>query len=134
MVPIGRRAVSENAGLSHGQQKIALGIAAAPTEDFEKTVESDNPPSIKEAAAKGRKPRKQSSSETTEVDRFVKKFAKLVDVAAGVVEGMSPEQREEITFLAKRILDMTEPAPVPTTTKRAHIVPRTNPPSHATPH
>jgi hypothetical protein len=50
-----RKAAAEQAGLSERQQKTALRVASVPKEEFERLVESDNPPTITQLAALGTK-------------------------------------------------------------------------------
>jgi hypothetical protein len=42
--PVGRTQAARDAGLSEHQQKIALRVANVPKDEFERQVESDNPP------------------------------------------------------------------------------------------
>jgi hypothetical protein len=52
-----RKAAAEDAGLSEHQQKTALRIANVPENDFNESVESDNPPTVTKLAEMGKKTR-----------------------------------------------------------------------------
>lgn len=51
-----RKEVARAAGMSERQQKQALRIARIPKDEFEKQIESDNPPTISQLEQQGRKP------------------------------------------------------------------------------
>jgi hypothetical protein len=55
-----RTQVARNAGLSPDQLKTALRVHNVPRDDFERQVESDNPPTITELARQGTKSRPES--------------------------------------------------------------------------
>src|SRR5262245_24376246 len=55
--PRSRAAAAEDAGLSREQRVIALRVASVPKADFERRVESDDPPTIPQLAKSGTKPR-----------------------------------------------------------------------------
>lgn len=50
-----RKAAGEAAGLSDSQRKTAIRVANVPAEDFERQVESDDPPTVTKLAAQGTK-------------------------------------------------------------------------------
>ena len=48
--PITRKSAAEQAGLSERQRKTALRVANVPEQDFNQSVESDNPPTVTKLA------------------------------------------------------------------------------------
>lgn len=52
-----RKSIAKEAGLSERQAKTALRIAAVPKEEFDRQVESDNPPTVSNLAEQGTKKR-----------------------------------------------------------------------------
>jgi hypothetical protein len=54
---LSRTTVARDAGLSDDQRKTALRVAAVPKADFERQVESDNPPTVTKLAEQGTKKR-----------------------------------------------------------------------------
>jgi hypothetical protein len=61
-VPPSRIQAARDAGLSPDQLKTAIRVHNVPREDFERQVESDNPPTITELARQGTQKRKPSTS------------------------------------------------------------------------
>jgi hypothetical protein len=53
---LSRKAVAEKAGLSEDQAKQMLRVANVPEDEFERQVESDNPPTVTQLADQGRSP------------------------------------------------------------------------------
>jgi hypothetical protein len=58
-----RKDAAEEAGLSERQAKTAIRVASIPAEDFERQIESDNPPTITELARQGTKPQQKWKDE-----------------------------------------------------------------------
>jgi hypothetical protein len=54
--PVGRMQAARDAGLSRDQAVTALRVANVPKDEFERQVESDNPPTITALAEQGKKP------------------------------------------------------------------------------
>lgn len=52
---LGRQAAGEEAGLSKHQQVQAIRVANVPDADFERQVESPNPPTVTKLAEQGKK-------------------------------------------------------------------------------
>jgi hypothetical protein len=52
--PVSRTEAATEAGLSERQRKTALRVASVPKEDFERQIESDDPPTVTELAEQGR--------------------------------------------------------------------------------
>jgi hypothetical protein len=50
---LARKSAAEEAGMSERQQKTAIRIANIPREDFERQIESSNPPTVTELAVQG---------------------------------------------------------------------------------
>jgi hypothetical protein len=55
-LPANRTEAAEQAGLSEHQRKTALRVASVPAEDFERQVDSDEPPTVTALAEQGKKP------------------------------------------------------------------------------
>ena len=69
------------AGMGHQQQATAVRIASIPEENFEKLVESDNPPKLNALAARGKKSRKlRRATVANSVDPLLLKISELASL------------------------------------------------------
>lgn len=59
-VPTTQRGVAKKAGMSKDQQVTAVRVANVPEEEFEKAVDSNNPPTVTQLAEEGKKSRPKS--------------------------------------------------------------------------
>jgi hypothetical protein len=109
---LGRIAVAEAAGLSERQRKTALRVASVPQEDFDRQVESDDPPTVTQLAEQGKKslvdlgttrPKDfaRATQALAQLRRFVE-FARVNDpdeVAAGVTKTEVSTAREHVALI-----------------------------------
>ncbi len=106
---VSKKAVATKAGLSHKQQHTAQRLSKVPVEEFEEDIESDNPSSIAELAAKGTKKKEKPviDLEGRDPDEFhlatqargaLQRFAKFAEKADqnAVVRGSFPRERRQL--------------------------------------
>lgn len=87
-----RESVAESAGLSEHQRKQALRVASVPTADFDRQVESDDPPTLTDLAAQGKQSRSSPRGALDErKPRATVPFSQspLVDASIETVVGQS---------------------------------------------
>jgi hypothetical protein len=112
-----RKKAGDEAGLTEEQRKDALRVANVPEEDFERQVESDDPPTISALAEQGKKPAKgvpiyEQQGMTKEefqagmyfrgaMVRYVE-FTEKYD-PKDIVAGSMPDERQQILSNLKQI-------------------------------
>lgn len=110
-LPSTRTAAAESAGLSEHQRKTMLRVASVPEGDFERQVESENPPTITALAEQGKKSAHLGTSSPHEfriatqalasLRRFAE-FARATD-AATAARGV---QQKEITTARNHVAEL----------------------------
>jgi len=80
--PFTRKAAATDAGLSERQRKTALRVASVPTGEFERLVESEEPPTATALAKRGTKRRKRKLRRATVANSVDPLFLKISEVAA----------------------------------------------------
>ena len=81
---ISQRALANQAGMSEWQAKNAVRIANIPPEDFERQVESDNPPSVSDLARQGTKARQPPDPQSWLKGRDPQAFNKVMHFVGDV--------------------------------------------------
>jgi hypothetical protein len=89
-----RTKAAADAGLSERQRKNALRVANVPEAEFEKAVESPNPPTVTTLAERGTTARESPPSAPPEdiVVRDIGRIVKTLEAFAGLVPHVSPRQ------------------------------------------
>ena len=124
---VSRKQAAEDAGISEHQQKQAQNVAKVPEAEFEAAIESDNPPSVKALADKGRERRPvdtggRSSEEfqaamaltalitnlARDFDRYEDKHMPVEDGIAHLDDGEKAEIREAFARLSRHLDQLKE--------------------------
>jgi hypothetical protein len=111
-VPYGRIAAADAAGISERQRKTMLRVANVPEGDFERQVESDNPPTLTELADQGKRPAEYLGDSSpanfrsaTQALALLRRFAEFtaetdpIHAARGVRPREIPAARERIAAI-----------------------------------
>jgi hypothetical protein len=105
--PVSQRQAAADAGLSKDQEKTAVRVANIPEEEFDKSVDSDDPPTVTALAKRGRKARthigvvesyRSDFDVALEAEFALRRFAAFCQTADvdTIVRGTSPIEIEEI--------------------------------------
>ena len=101
--PLSRKGAAREAGLSDGQRKTALRVAAVPADKFEAEVESDDPPTVTKLAQMGTNSR--GFKQATQLIGAVRRFAEFcqaqdpAEVAAGVTAREAKDVRKKVAII-----------------------------------
>jgi len=104
--PPNRKQAAIDAGMSEHQRKTSLRVANVPDDDFERQVESENPPTITDLANQGKQkqpPRQQFAAATHSVGalrRFVQESQKYNPET--VAAGLMPSEVKDAAALVKK--------------------------------
>ena len=76
-----RTSLAESAGISEHQRKTALRVASVPSEEFERQVESESPPTVTQLAKQGTRPKQLIAPPTPDQVEAQKALAQLLVLA-----------------------------------------------------
>lgn len=98
-----RTEAARAAGLDKHQQTTAVNVANVPREQFERLVESENPPKVYELAAIGREPRSDREQIDVSAIRKFARFCGSTDAASFAASVVDPDMKKELTALIGEI-------------------------------
>jgi len=92
-----RTSAARDAGLSDDQRKTALRVASVPREDFERQIESDDPPTVTELARQGTKAKEDFEKLRVHMQKVVDERPEypLATVAGGKIKNLAEFCRRE---------------------------------------